>query len=950
MASVYVTLTQSVGADAANWYNGTYTDNTTWRRIGKHNTRDNYLGLLFDTTAMDGYHPDDLVGAYVEFYSNNSGTFETNIKVEPGPASAWASSGSDRPDNRYGALSGQSPTNWSVGTSISAGTYFDTPSITAQVKAALKSGTWDHANGDLIGIIMSGPTGSGSSEIQAKAPHGSNAAATWPRLVLEFDVSPQDASPTTTAPGASFSTDGADAIGLTIEGPTSYHDGVGSSAQRNMTIYTPQDSPPADGRPVMIFLHGGAWNSGGATSTPSRVINTFCRWGYTVIGATYKKTSFNLALNTNDGYNHPDPVQDLMSLISWMHTNAEDYELDVDNIIIGGNSAGGHLALELALALDDPDRDTYEMVYRGQSTTKLRYDAYPTLDITQGRDISDFSIKGVISWAGPIDLVEVHKADPTGILLRTAIAVFFGRKPQDSSSSSFFAGEGDPMSYITAATGSVYEDKTVIPPSFPILCIQDTTDIVVPPDAGLTALQGALSDTVYDQSSSNGVVNTNGGLTYHSYSGRGHDFVVTETDWDMVYDWLQTTGESSVDGGATTTAPQVQLSAGTASASVVQSRTVTTTAPTTSFMAPSATASKSQSRTVTTTAPTTAFTVTTAQVDTSQSRSVTLTAPTTAFTAPSVNTGSSTSKTVTTTADEAQFTVTSVTTSVSQSRGVSLTAPYTAFTTGTASAGSAASRNVNLTAVTASFLVASASASVVQDASSTTTAPHVTLTAGTASTGTVTNASITTTAPAASFVESIASGSVDQSRTVSPTAPYTAFTAGVASTMGGTPASVNLSAVAMALGIGTVSVTSSSPGNASVGAVSTTASPGIPTVTIQQDGTITVTAPDVAFGNGAASAGTAASRNVNLTALQTALIAPTPSVSAGTGLSVTTTAPDTTMTVGSALVSTVANALVNLEAATVVFQPSVAVAGMHVIEVLATELYPSSVFASFVLN
>lgn len=90
--------------------------------------------------------------------------------------------------------------------------------------------------------------------------------------------------------------------------------------------------------PLLIWIHGGGWCGG-----EKRVYNDFERFthrGYAVLSVTYRLTQ-----------EAPFPAQliDCKSAVRWARANAEQYGYCADRIVVGGSSAGGHLAALLGV-------------------------------------------------------------------------------------------------------------------------------------------------------------------------------------------------------------------------------------------------------------------------------------------------------------------------------------------------------------------------------------------------------------------------------------------------------------------------------------------------------------------------------------------------------------------------------------------------------------------------
>lgn len=98
--------------------------------------------------------------------------------------------------------------------------------------------------------------------------------------------------------------------------------------------------------PLLVWIHGGGWSEG-----DKRIHNEFerfCYHGYAILSIDYRFSS-----------DAPFPAQliDCKAAIRWARANAEKYGYCTRKIIVGGNSAGGHLAMMLALTNQSSDFD-----------------------------------------------------------------------------------------------------------------------------------------------------------------------------------------------------------------------------------------------------------------------------------------------------------------------------------------------------------------------------------------------------------------------------------------------------------------------------------------------------------------------------------------------------------------------------------------------------------------
>jgi acetyl esterase/lipase len=96
---------------------------------------------------------------------------------------------------------------------------------------------------------------------------------------------------------------------------------------------TPQNSPPT---PVVVFIHGGGWVQGTKEASMVRGVLPYVAMGYSVVNVEYRLANVSLA---------PAAIEDCRCALRWVVAHARDYNLDVNRIVVSGESAGGHLAL-----------------------------------------------------------------------------------------------------------------------------------------------------------------------------------------------------------------------------------------------------------------------------------------------------------------------------------------------------------------------------------------------------------------------------------------------------------------------------------------------------------------------------------------------------------------------------------------------------------------------------
>jgi acetyl esterase/lipase len=88
-------------------------------------------------------------------------------------------------------------------------------------------------------------------------------------------------------------------------------------------------------QPTLIFIHGGGWVAGTKESSLMSLMPWF-EMGWNVVNVEYRLGRVSLA---------PAAVEDCLCALRWVGTNAGKYNIDVNKLVVTGESAGGHLAL-----------------------------------------------------------------------------------------------------------------------------------------------------------------------------------------------------------------------------------------------------------------------------------------------------------------------------------------------------------------------------------------------------------------------------------------------------------------------------------------------------------------------------------------------------------------------------------------------------------------------------
>jgi len=101
--------------------------------------------------------------------------------------------------------------------------------------------------------------------------------------------------------------------------------------------------PAGDGPfPVVVDVHGGAWNTGDLTDSDARD-RVLAEAGYAVAAIDFRHAA--------DGY--PTSLVDINYAVRWVRTRAAELKLHADRVGLCGQSSGGHLAMLSAMRPDD---------------------------------------------------------------------------------------------------------------------------------------------------------------------------------------------------------------------------------------------------------------------------------------------------------------------------------------------------------------------------------------------------------------------------------------------------------------------------------------------------------------------------------------------------------------------------------------------------------------------
>lgn len=109
-----------------------------------------------------------------------------------------------------------------------------------------------------------------------------------------------------------------------------------------MEVHTPPNMEAVKKYPAMIFFFGGGWKTGTIKHFEHHA-RYFSKRGIICFLVGYR-------VETRQDATPFESLKDAKSAIRYVRTNAEKFQVDPDQIIASGDSAGGHLAAATALA------------------------------------------------------------------------------------------------------------------------------------------------------------------------------------------------------------------------------------------------------------------------------------------------------------------------------------------------------------------------------------------------------------------------------------------------------------------------------------------------------------------------------------------------------------------------------------------------------------------------
>lgn len=210
----------------------------------------------------------------------------------------------------------------------------------------------------------------------------------------------------------------------------------GPDLQQRLYVYENAGGTP---RPVLVFFHGGSWNSGSADEY-GFIARHFARAGFVVVLAGYR---------LGKAGQFPSMVEDGASALAWTHAHIAEHGGDPERILLMGHSAGAYIAAMLAL-----DRQWL------------------------GREgLGTGFIKGVVCLAGPFDFYPFDT-----VASRAAFGHYF--RPEATQPINFARGDAPPMLLLSGDADTTVRPRNSIALAKALTAAGAPTEPVILPRIG----------------------------------------------------------------------------------------------------------------------------------------------------------------------------------------------------------------------------------------------------------------------------------------------------------------------------------------------------------------------------------------------------------------------------------------------------------------------------------
>ena len=147
----------------------------------------------------------------------------------------------------------------------------------------------------------------------------------------------------------------------------------------NIYVFRPANYKEGTKTPLIYFIHGGGYHFGNVSMDEEKIQGVADGSGATVVAPDY-------TLTLDPSYKYPMELEEVYAGLLYSYKHAAELNIDPDNIVIEGESAGGGLTARLALF----NRDKGEVPLKGQVLI------YPMLDYRTGGEKDIYNNKAEV--------------------------------------------------------------------------------------------------------------------------------------------------------------------------------------------------------------------------------------------------------------------------------------------------------------------------------------------------------------------------------------------------------------------------------------------------------------------------------------------------------------------------------------------------------------------------
>lgn len=210
----------------------------------------------------------------------------------------------------------------------------------------------------------------------------------------------------------------------------------GGSPDERLDVYLPPNGGEP-GRPMLVWIHGGGF-VGGDRQDVAPYLKILAGKGYPAVAIGYSRAP---------AARYPMPVLQANAALGFLQRESARLGFDANRIVLAGDSAGAHIAAQLAVALTGKD-----------------YAAL--LDLRPA--IEPERLKGIALFCGAFDLTALDFTGPYGAFVRSALFAYFGTaNPLDSdriteAAVPRYVTEAFPPSFISVGNGDALAPQSVM--------------------------------------------------------------------------------------------------------------------------------------------------------------------------------------------------------------------------------------------------------------------------------------------------------------------------------------------------------------------------------------------------------------------------------------------------------------------------------------------------------